>query len=51
MLWDNLKVAVLPSDLNGIGLHISKRSQQREEKRQTAFKKALLLIQTMFYLM
>lgn len=39
MLLDNLKVAVLSGDLNGISSHISKEKQQREEKRQTELSK------------
>ncbi|XP_010214118.1 PREDICTED: EF-hand calcium-binding domain-containing protein 6, partial [Tinamus guttatus] len=35
MLLDSLKIDVPSDDLNGVGSHISKESQQREEKRQT----------------
>ncbi|KAM6290393.1 LOW QUALITY PROTEIN: EF-hand calcium-binding domain-containing protein 6 [Porphyrio hochstetteri] len=35
MLLNNLKVAILSGDLNGISSHISKEKQQRKEKRQT----------------
>ncbi|KAM4901307.1 LOW QUALITY PROTEIN: EF-hand calcium-binding domain-containing protein 6 [Sylvia borin] len=42
MLWDNLKIAVLPGDLSGRSSHISKEIQQREEKRQTELSKHVL---------
>ncbi|XP_075598913.1 EF-hand calcium-binding domain-containing protein 6 [Balearica regulorum gibbericeps] len=45
MLLDNLKVAVLSGDLNGIGSHISKEKQQREEKRQTELSKRIKQIE------
>ncbi|KAM9245559.1 LOW QUALITY PROTEIN: EF-hand calcium-binding domain-containing protein 6 [Leptosomus discolor] len=45
MLLDNLKVAVLSGDLNGISSHISKEKQQREEKRQTELSKRIKQIE------
>ncbi|PKU39527.1 ef-hand calcium-binding domain-containing protein 6 [Limosa lapponica baueri] len=45
MLLDNLKVAVLSGDLNGISSHISKERQQREEKRQTELSKRIKQIE------
>ena len=51
MLLDNLKVAVLSGDLNGISSHISKeKTTKRRKKANRDFKKVLLL-QTIFYLM
>ncbi|KAM6144554.1 LOW QUALITY PROTEIN: EF-hand calcium-binding domain-containing protein 6 [Phoenicopterus ruber ruber] len=45
MLLDNLKVAVLSGDLNGISSHVSKEKQQREEKRQTELSKRIKQIE------